>query len=713
MASPTGSEVVKWFLALTVLQVAPLFAQPETAAYGEFALKHNGDAAAGIRMFNRAACSQCHSVDGSGNKAGPDLSAVGDKFQKAGLIQAVLSPSSSIAVGYDATFLTLKDGSTAAGVIKQATDAWIELMGIDAQPARIATDQIAKRETSPVSLMPENLQAAGTPTDFADLIAYLGSLHQNTAGIEREEIPKAGKPVRLDSFFDEGIHLIEPLWFGEVPERENHYVVLEHRGMAWLINRTPAGDVQRPLLDLTGVVRVGGATGLLSMAFHPKFPADPRYFLKYQIVEQGKISTLIVERRFSADMEGDSGEESRQLLKIPSTTQDHNGGCVAFGPDGYLYFGMGDTGPQRDPQGHSQDMNLLLGKILRIDVDHRDPGLPYAIPADNPFVNSPGVRPEIWASGFREPWRFSWDSVTGDFWVGDVGQDQFEEVGIVRAGENHGWNVFEGFNPYSERYRRDGETFVQPVWSYSHRLGSSVTGGFVYRGTKAPLMRGWYIFADHESRRIWALTQTDRKLNRIIEIGQAPTRAVSISQTRNGELYLVGFNSGKIHHLALDTVDPVPAEIRMLAATSEKSPVSGRITTTRPSANWMSVDFDDATWTLAPGGYGSSGTPGGVIRTEWRTSDLWLRREFILPDSPTSHDSLTLRIHHDEDAEIYLNGGRVADLPRWTQGYIDFALPAEAAKALRPGRNVLAIHCHQNSGGQYLDAGLFETVEKP
>lgn len=720
MTSNESTAVAGFMLVLLATASLPLLrAQstlvPNAGVYRDFALEREGDAAAGVRIFDRLACSQCHSVDGTGNKAGPELSAVGDKFQKSDLIRAVLEPSSAIAVGYDNTLLTLKDGTMAGGIIKQATDDWIELMATDAKPVRIATGQIAKRETSPLSLMPENLQSAGTPQEFADLIAYLGSLHQKTVGIEREEIPKAGKPVRLDSFFDDGIRLNEPLWFGEVPGRENCHVVLEHRGMAWIIDRTPAGDVQRPLLDLTAVVRAGGATGLLSMAFHPKFPADLRYFLKYQIVEEGKISTLIVERRFSADLKGDSGAESRQLIKIPSTTQDHNGGCVAFGPDGYLYFGMGDTGPQRDPQGHSQDMTLLLGKILRIDIDRRDPGLPYGIPRDNPFVKSPGMPPEIWASGFREPWRFGWDSLTGDLWVGDVGQDQFEEVGIVRAGENHGWNVFEGFNPYSDRYRREGQTFVQPVWSYSHRLGNSVTGGFVYRGTRAPLMRGWYIFADHESRRIWALTQTDRKLTQIVEIGQAPARAVSISQTPDGELYLVGFTSGKIYHLALDTVDPVPSEIRVLAATSEKSPVTARIATVAPPENWMAVDFDDATWRLAAGGYGSSRPPGAVIRTEWSTPDLWMRREFELPDfsSRKEPSDLTLRIHHDEDAEVYLNGTQIAVLPRWTQSYTDVPLLAEVNHTLRPGKNVLAIHCHQNTGGQYLDAGLIETISKP
>ncbi len=677
-------------------------------------MEHDGDIAAGRALFASMSCAQCHSVDGSGSKAGPDLSAIGDKFMKSDLIASVLDPSSTIAVGYDNTILTLRDGTIASGVIKQATDDWLEVMGADARAIRIPTSNIAKRETSPVSLMPLGLHAAGSPQDFANLISYLGSLHMRTAGIAPEEIPQAANPVRLDSFFDDGIALDEPLWFGELPGRENTYVVLEHRGMSWIIEKKSGDDVQSPFLDLTSVVRAGGATGLLSMAFHPKFPKDLRYFLKYQIVEEGKISTLIMERKFSSDLKGDSGAPPRQLLKIPSTTQDHNGGCVAFGPDGYFYFGMGDTGPQRDPQGHSQDMSLLLGKMLRIDVDHQDEGLPYAIPEDNPFRHVDGVRPEIWAAGFREPWRFSWDSQTKDLWVGDVGQDQYEEVGIVRSGENHGWNVMEGFHPYSERYRPAGAHLVPPVWSYSHSLGNSVTGGFVYRGRKAPKMFGWYIFADYESRRIWALTQTDRKLQKLVQIGEAPIRAVSISQTSDGELYLVGFNSGKIYHLALDAVDPIPLEIRVLAATAEKAPNIAKYTTTRPDETWTSLSFDDSTWKESSGGFGTRGTPGGVIRTEWSGRDIWLRREFTISEAgrPDSQSRLALRIHHDEDAEVWLNGIEVADLPRWTQGYIEVSLPAEAAKSLRTGTNVIAIHCHQNTGGQFIDAGLLEYVAR-
>jgi len=701
-------------LALAGMAFVPAtFAQqlPGKEVYRGRAMIREGDANRGRERFQQMTCAQCHTVDGSGKLAGPDLSAIGDKFRREDLVMSVLEPSSSIAVGYDNTVVTRKDGTMVAGVIKQATDAWLELKGPGDTPAtRVEMADIAERTTSPVSLMPEGLHAMTDPEGFTDLIAYLTSLRPRAPDDSAEDVGRASIPATFDSFFDDEVVFEEPVWFGELPGKADAYVVLEHRGRAWIIEKTRDGDRQLPFLDLREVVRAGGATGLLSMAFHPKFPEDTRYFLKYQIVEAGKISTLVTERRFKTDLSGDSGDEGRMLMKIPATTQDHNGGCIAFGPDGFLYIGMGDTGPQRDPQGHGQDRTLLLGKMMRIDIDHRDGGLPYAIPADNPFVGQEGTRPEIWALGFREPWRFTWDLKTGDLWVGDVGQDRSEEVSIVRKGENHGWNVIEGFTPFSEKYRPEGETLVAPVWSYSRRFGASVTGGYVYHGKRSAALEGAYIFADHESRRVFALWQRDRKMTRVVEIGQAPSRAVSLGQTKDGELFVLGFNSGKVYHLGLDEVDPEPPVAVVLAATAEAGPVDVRFTLQEPPEGWMGPDFDDAAWQLSQGGFGSSGTPGAFVRTQWRTDDIWLRREFSLPAVPEAKDGsrLVLRIHHDEDAEVYLNGTRVARVPRWTQAYEDVVLDGDALEALRAGRNVLAIHCHQNGGGQYIDAGLME-----
>jgi glucose/arabinose dehydrogenase len=211
---------------------------------------------------------------------------------------------------------------------------------------------------------------------------------------------------------------------------------------------------------------------------------------------------------------------------------------------------MGDTGPQGDPQGHGQDLRSPLGKMLRIDVDREDAGMPYSIPKDNPFVARADARPEIWAYGFREPWRFSFDSATGDLWVGDVGQDRIEEVDIVRAGENYGWNVYEGFDLFSTQRRTEGATYVPPVFAYNRRLGNSITGGYVYhpRGGAPPPFEGMYVCADYTSKRVWGLKQSDRKLTSVRQLCVAPQEVSSFSRDEAGVLYLVGYQ-GTIYRL--------------------------------------------------------------------------------------------------------------------------------------------------------------------
>jgi hypothetical protein len=373
---------------------------------------------------------------------------------------------------------------------------------------------------------------------------------------------------------------------------------------------------------------------------------------------------------------------------------------------------MGDSGPQRDPRGNGQNLGVLLGKILRIDVNGAQGGLGYSIPTDTPFRNRNGARGEIWAYGFREPWRLTFDRETGDLWVGDVGQDRIEEVGIVRAGENHGWNVYEGLERFSGTFRRGTELYNAPIFAYLHSVGVSVTGGYVYRGKKALALRGHYVCADFESRRVWALSQTNRTLAQVVEIGSAPSRPVSFSEGRDGEIYVLGHDSGVIYHVGLESVDLTPLKTQTLVATSEQAGMMWRMSVTRPAEGWHLAEFDDRAWTNAFGGFGTSDTPGALIGTEWRGQDIWLRRAFLLPETFSANKGrrLVLRIHHDEDATVYLNGQAVARLPRSTTEYIETPLSEEAVRTLCPGRNVLAIHCRQTRGGQYIDAGLIEYI---
>ncbi len=681
----------------------------DRAAYESYALEREGDVASGRAIFSnpaRSTCTLCHTVDGSGGRAGPDLSGIGDKFPRRELIRSILEPSSTIAVGYGTTTIERKSGGDVVGVIKQSTPEFVEIVGADSKPVRVPTNDIAEQRALPMSLMPEGLHASLSLQEFADLASYLQSLRR-AGEVGAAEIPRARRGVRFERFFGERMQFKHPLWAEEIPERPGYYIVLEQEGRGWLVDKS--SDTKTPFLDLQATIRRGPACGLLGVAFHPRFASNRKYYLNYQVERNGRITTQVVERKFAEDLKIDSGEPSRLLLEIPASTQDHVGGCLTFGSDGFLYIGMGDTGPQNDPQGHGQDLATLQGKLLRIDVDRADDGRPYAIPADNPLRDRSGARPEIWAYGFREPWRFTFDSVTKDLWLGDVGQNEIEEVSIVRPGENHGWNVIEGDRRFSERYRKSGETFTAPVFSYPHRIGVSVTGGYVYHGDRAPALKGWYIFADYESRRIWALRQTDRKPEKVIEIGRAPSRVASFMQDRDGELYIVGFDSGVIDRLALEQVDPTPLQSRIVAETAERGPVSWRYVLQQPaSEGWQRPEFDDSQWKQSAGGFGTRGTPGAIVRTEWNTGDIWLRREFTAPAENANATSLVLRVHHDEDAEVFLNGVPTARLPRWTMGYVEVPVSPEAARALVPGKNVLAIHCHQNGGGQYIDAGLVE-----
>ena len=258
--------------------------------------------------------------------------------------------------------------------------------------------------------------------------------------------------------------------------------------------------------------------------------------------ESGSIATLIVEREMTSDFRHDSNQPGRRLIKIPSLAGDHGGGCVQFGPDGFLYFAMGDSGPHRDPNGNAQNMQLLLGKMIRIDVDHTDSSKAYAIPAGNPFTGRSDVRPEIWALGLRNPWRFCFDSKTGDLWLADVGQDRVEEIDIIHPGENYGWNVFEGFERFSDQYRKEGDKYVPPVFAYKRKYGNSITGGYVYRGGQtAPSFDGVYIFGDYNSKRIFGMTLNNQKLDLVRQIGTCPQRIVSFTRDEHGEIYVVGF----------------------------------------------------------------------------------------------------------------------------------------------------------------------------
>ena len=310
--------------------------------------------------------------------------------------------------------------------------------------------------------------------------------------------------------------------------------------------------IDAPFLDIANRVSAGGERGLLGLAFHPGFPRDARFFVDYTDTDGNTVVASFSVPTAAAD-EADPGSE-QVLLHIEQPFANHNGGQLAFGADGMLYMGMGDGGGAGDPHGNGQRTDTLLGKILRIDVDHPSSDRPYGIPADNPFAKAGGM-PEIWALGLRNPWRFSFDSLTHDLWIGDVGQGQWEEIDHQRAGTgagaNYGWNVMEGDHCYATGQQCDPSRFVAPVAEYGHDVGCAVTGGYVGRGS-APGdagLRGVYVFGDYCSGRIWGLDAAGAAGVRPTLLLESGRQISSFGQDASGALYLTDLTRGELVRL--------------------------------------------------------------------------------------------------------------------------------------------------------------------
>jgi quinoprotein glucose dehydrogenase len=287
--------------------------------------------------------------------------------------------------------------------------------------------------------------------------------------------------------------------------------------------------------------------GFLGLAFSPNYKEDGEFYAYYTTKDEPHTSVVSRFRRNPNHPEIADASSEQEILRIPQPFWNHNGGTICFGPDGYLYIALGDGGAGNDPLNHAQNLQTLLGSILRIDVTKKDQGLAYAIPKDNPFVNliAPGgkqaiARGEIFAYGMRNPWRMSFDRKTGDFWVADVGQNVWEEINIVTKGGNYGWNLRESKHPFAPNGTSSDKTLIDPIWEYHHDIGKSITGGNVYRGKKLPELQGYYLYADYVSGLIWALKYDAAKKevveNRSIPIDQK-LPIISFGEDEDGEVY--------------------------------------------------------------------------------------------------------------------------------------------------------------------------------
>jgi glucose/arabinose dehydrogenase len=381
-----------------------------------------------------------------------------------------------------------------------------------------------------------------SPRAAAGLLLCLFALQ---AAAECREPAAAGIPaIALQEWlsgFSSPVHLTHA---GDGSDR---LYVVEQAGLIRVVDQDKIAP--EPLLDIRKRVTSGGEKGLLSVAFHPQYSANGYFYVDYTAREKDGLYTFVSRYTRGAGGRADPASE-RVLLKIAQPYDNHNGGQLAFGPDGYLYIGMGDGGGANDPHGNGQNLATLLGTLLRIDVDHPQGKMAYGIPTDNPFVDVPRARPEIWAYGLRNPWRFSFDSRTGTLYLADVGQDRSEEIDIVTAGANLGWNIMEGgwCNAKSAALcgRKD---LIAPIVTYGHDEGIAVTGGHVYRGAAVPDLCGTYLYADYGSGRIWGLRYRDGRVLARQRLLDSDLHVSSFGQDRDGEVYVIDLG-GRIMRVA-------------------------------------------------------------------------------------------------------------------------------------------------------------------
>lgn len=342
------------------------------------------------------------------------------------------------------------------------------------------------------------------------------------------------------------ITLRRPVQAVQAPGDDRHLYVLEQAGRVMRLDLTkPDATEAEVWMDIREQVNsAGNELGLLSIVFDPKFAETHQFFL-YYTANKPLRSELT---RF--DVAPATGmpvlKSAKVFLEVKQPYSNHNGGTVLFGPDGMLYLSLGDGGAANDPHGNSQNMAALLGKIIRIDVRRSEGGEPYAIPADNPFVDNPKAAPEIWATGLRNVWRMSFDRKTGQLYAGDVGQNAYEEVDLIVKGGNYGWNPREGLHAFDKgKPGTAGAAYIDPIAEYPHDQGVSVTGGHVYRGSKWPSLQGVYLYADYAFGTIWGLRCNGDRCTPSEVVWQrqgGKSMWSSFGELNNGELVLCAFD---------------------------------------------------------------------------------------------------------------------------------------------------------------------------
>jgi glucose/arabinose dehydrogenase len=336
--------------------------------------------------------------------------------------------------------------------------------------------------------------------------------------------------------------------------------VADQWGVIYVFDNDPNATNSKVFLDIQDRVSYSdqqNEEGFLGLCFHPNYAENGEFFVYYTAREPANPRTSVISRfRVREDDPNAADPDSEEvIMTIDQPFWNHNGGTVIFGPDGYLYIGLGDGGAANDPFGHGQNLSTLLGDILRIDVDNPSGGNAYGIPIDNPYVGVEGARPEIYASGLRNVWRIAFDRETGVLWCGEVGQNLWEEINIIERGGNYGWNLRESMHPFGSEGVEERDDLIEPIWEYDHQVGKSITGGNVYRGTEVPELVGKYLYADYVSGKIWALTYdpaTGDVTNEYIPSELLPV--ITFGEDEQGETYfsIVAADGQGIYKFARD-----------------------------------------------------------------------------------------------------------------------------------------------------------------
>jgi glucose/arabinose dehydrogenase len=398
------------------------------------------------------------------------------------------------------------------------------------------------------------------------------------------------------------ISVVDPVDLQNSGDGTNRIFVVEQAGRIKVFPNSPTVQSTKTFLDITDRVSFGGERGLLGLAFHPNYKNNGYFYVNYTVPSplRTRISRFTV-----SSTNPDSANKNSELILLTfnQPAVNHNGGWVGFGPnDGYLYINVGDGGGAGDILNNAQNLSNLLGTTLRIDVDNQDIGLEYAIPPDNPFIDSTGsVRKEIYVWGLRNPWRSSFDPVTGWLWCADVGQSAWEEIDIIENGKNYGWRCYEGNHPYNISGCAPASNYIFPVWEYARSLGYSITGGYVYRGPNVPELTGKYIYADYGSNRIWTLEYDGINPPTNTYLFNAPASPTSFGVDENNEVYFVTFNPDGIYAFT----PTIPVELSRFSGTYANGNVNLEWTAATETNN-LGFDVERAT-SLNPPKAGSRG----------------------------------------------------------------------------------------------------------